>query len=185
MFTFSQFLTEQDKRMEIIAQAKKDFPSKKKFGWVGSPKIGWWADRKTVLFYHGTHYTNLLGILEGGIYAPTSGPTANWVSLALEPNTGFGYASMGGESGFRAAGASAKSVPPKERVVLVLKLPMSFIKQHMEKEFRGNVASTRNKLTDKAEYEAWTKTDQEYYALTELRFPKKIDPKYIIGYMIK
>jgi len=185
MYDFSDFLKEQTERSEIISQAKDKFPSKKKFAWKGNPKIGWWADRNTLLMYHGTHYSNLLGILESGIFAPKSGPTAGWVSMALEPNTAFGYASMGGESGFRAAGAKAKSVPPSERIVLVSKMPVTWIKKNMETNFRGNIAYTRNRLTDKSEYEGWKNSDQEYYALTEIRFPKKVDPKWIIGYMVK
>lgn len=185
MIDFRTYLIEEASKEESIAKAKVDFPAKKKYAWAGNPKIGWWADRNSMILYHGTHHSNLSGILESGIFAPTSGPTANWVSMALEPNTAFGYASMGGESGFRAAGAKAISVPPKDRVVLVAKMPMSFIKKQMEKEFRGNMPETRNRLTDKSEYEAWTKSDQEYYALTEIRFPKKIDPKWIIGYMTK
>jgi len=183
--SFKNFLLEQNNRNEAIAQAKEDFPKKKKFAWKGNPKIGWWADRNSLLVYHGTHYSNLSGILESGIFAPKTGPTANWVSMALEPNTAFGYASMGGESGFRAAGAKAKAIPPNERVVLVAKFPMSYVKKHMEKNFRGNMMSTRDQLTDKAKYDAFKKSDQEYYMLTEIRFPKKVDPKFILGYMIK
>jgi len=183
MDTFKQYLCES--RDDSIAQARANFPNVKKFVWKGNPKIGWWADRNTLLLYHGTHHSNLAGVLQSGIFAPKSGPTANWVSMALEPNTAFGYASMGGESGFRAAGAKAVSVPPKDRVVLVTKMPVSYVKKYIEKEFRGNVVYTRNRLTDKSEYEAWKKSDQEYYALTELRFPKIVDPKWIIGYMVK
>lgn len=185
MIDFKTYLAEELSREENLTLAKSKFSDKKKFKWAGTPKIGWWADRNTLLMYHGTHHKNLLGILENGIFAPTSGPTANWVSMALEPNTAFGYASMGGESSFRAAGANAQHIPPQDRVVLVAKFPMSFVKKQMEKDYRGNVQYTRNRLTDKSEYEAWKKSDQEYYALTEIRFPKKIDPKYIIGYMTK
>lgn len=183
--TFKEFLKENKNRDDIISQAREDFPNKKKYAWKGNPKIGWWADRNTVIFYHGTHFSRLSDILKNGLSAPTSGPTANWVSLALEPNTAFGYASMGGESSFRAAGSKAKHIPSNERVVLVLKIPMSVIKKNMEKEFRGNVPETRDKLTNKNRYDKFTGQDQEYYALTEIRFPKKIDPKWILGYMIK
>lgn len=186
MRTLIQYMEEQSSdRGQAIASAKENFPNRKKYRWEGNPTIGWWADKKNVIFYHGTHYSNLESMLKSGIRAPSSGPTAGWVSMALEPNTAFGYASMGGESGFRAAGAQAKAIPPAERVVLVAKIPMSFIKQHMEKDFRGNIQYTRNRLTDKSEYEAWKKSDQEYYAMTEIRFPKVLDPKYIIGYMVK
>ncbi len=185
MKSFSQFLVEAANRADAIKEARVAEPEKKHYKWAGQPNIGWWADKQNVVFYHGTHYSNLLPMLKTGIRAPTSGPTADWVSLALEPNTAHGYASMGGESGFRAAEAAARTVPSNERVVLVLRIPMEFIKQHMEKDFRGNVTETRDKLTNKAKYDAWTKSDQEYYALTELRFPKVVDPKFIIGFMAK
>lgn len=187
MQKFKSFVeaTLSEDRAETLKALRTEFPEKKKFAWAGNPKIGWWADRNSVIFYHGTHHTNVAGILKSGLFAPSSGPTANWVSLALEPNTAFGYASMGGESGFRAAGAKAQTVPPKDRVVLVMKIPVSYMLKNMEKDFRGNVTATRDKLTNKSEYEAWTKSDQEYYALTELRLPKKVDPKFIIGYMVK
>lgn len=183
--TFKDYIVEENNRESALAKVKADFPDKKKFKWNGTPTIGWWADRQSLIMYHGTHYSNLSGILSSGIYAPKSGPTANWVSMALEPNTAFGYASMGGESGFRAAGAKAVTVPPSERVVLVAKFPISFVEKHMEKDYRGNVAYTRNRLIDKNEYDNWKKSDQEYYALTEIRFPKVVEPKYLIGYMVK
>lgn len=158
---------------------------KPQYKWNGNPKIGWWEDRKEIIFYHGTHKNNLESMLSTGIRAPSSGPTAGWVSLALEPNTAFGYASMGGESAFRAAGAKAIHIPAEDRVVLVLKMPVSYVKSHMEKNFRGNVDRTRNRLTDKTEYDSWRGSDQEYYALTEIRFPKVVEPKWIIGWMKK
>lgn len=172
MKSFNQFLTEEENK-------------KPEYKWNGNPKIGWWEDRSNLIMYHGTHIKNLEGILEKGIFAPSSGPTANWVSMALEPNTSHGYASMGGESAFRAAGAKAQHIPDNERVVLVCKFPVSWIKQHMEKNFRGNVDSTRDKLTNKENYKNWKGSDQEYYALTEIRFPKHIDSEFIIGYMRK
>lgn len=185
MKKFKQFVIESDVVSDTISSAKKNFPNKSKFKWNSNPKIGWWKDRNTLIMYHGTHYSNLESMLENGIWAPTSGPTANWVSLALEPNTAFGYASMGGESGFRAAGSKAVHIPKEERIVLVLKMNLSYILKNIETNFRGNIEYTRNRLTDKTEYESWKKSDQEYYALTELRFPKKVDPKFIMGYMVK
>lgn len=157
----------------------------KELQWNGNPKIGWWEENSSLILYHGTHWSNIEYISKNGITAPNSGPTANWVSLALEPNTAFGYASMGGESGFRAAGAKAKTILPEDRIVLVLKLPMPYVKKFMETEFRGNVKETKTKLTNKTEYDSWKRSDQEYYALTELRFPKNVPSKYIVGFMRK
>lgn len=185
MISFREHYLLENNRKDLITQAKEKFPSKKKYKWNGNPKIGWWKDRNSIILYHGTNVNNLLGILESGIYAPKEGPTAGWVSLALEPNTSWGYASMGGESAFRAAGSKARHVPNEERIVFVMKFPVSYLEKHIEKDFRGNVVYTRNRLTDKSEYEAWKKSDQEYYAMTELRIPKHVDEKFIIGYMVK
>ena len=159
----------------------------KKIAWDKMPKIGWWLDNKTITFYHGTHKRNLDFIEKNGIIAPTEGPTAGWVSLALEPNTAFGYAAMsglGGESGFRAAGAKVTSTPPKDRIIFKLEIPKSMVLKKMAPE-RGAMQSTKMRLKDPDEYKKWGKSDIEYYALTEIRFPKKVDKKYIKGYMVK
>ncbi len=156
--------------------------------WNNNPKIGWWLDNNPVRFYHGTNIKNLEGILDEGIYAPSSGPTSGWVSLALEPNTAFGYASMsGGESSFRAAGAKAHHVPAKERVVLILEIPQNYFLSKMAPA-RGNMDTQRNKLKDRELYDAWArsgKTDQEYYQLTEIRLPDFVPSSFIVGYMKK
>lgn len=162
--------------------------TEQKMRWNKNPTIGWWLDKDPVRFYHGTHSRNLEGILEGGIYAPTSGPTANWVSLALEPNTAHGYASMsgaGGETEFRAAGANVALTPHSERTVFVLDLPQSYFLPLMAPA-RGAMSESRDKLNNKNRYEEWAKsgkTDQEYYQITEIRLPKHVPAKYIVGYM--
>lgn len=148
------------------------------------PKIGWWLDNDPVTFYHGTHKNNLSFISKNGIVAPTSGPTAHWVSLALEPNTAHGYASMGGESGFRAAGAKAVLVPHNERITFVLKIPQHHFLPIMAPA-RGAMEDIRDKLENKARYLAWSdsgRSDQEYYAITEIRLPISVSPKFIVGY---
>lgn len=158
--------------------------------WNGNPEIGWWLDNDPVRFYHGTHIRNKDGILKEGIFAPESGPTAGYISLALEPNTSFAYASMsgaGGESGFRAAGQKAASTPSRERIVFVLDIPQSYFKTKMAPA-RGNMDTERTKLTSKSRYETWAKSnksDQEYYQITEIRLPKHVPAKYIVGYMTK
>lgn len=154
--------------------------------WKVPTSIGWWLDNDPITFYHGTHVDNLEWVLEHGLVAPKEGPTAGWVSLALEPFTGRGYAAMsgmGGESSFRAAGNKAKSTPMNQRVVFVLKIPKAFVLKNMAPE-RGAMQSTKNRLKDKQEYLDWKRTDTEYYALTEIRLPKKVDKKFIVGYMI-
>ena len=189
MIKFSDFLAEDfnvSDRNKVVSDLKQKFPSIKKIKWDPNPKIGWWEDKKNLLMFHGTHYTNLEKIFENGIFAPSSGPTANWVSMALDPYTSFAYASMsGGESSFRAAGAKARTTKAFERAVIVCRFPISWVKENMNTELRGNMPDMRTKLSDKSEYEKWTKSDHEYYMATELRFPKKIDKKYIVGYMFK
>jgi len=158
-----------------------------KLSWEGNPKIGWWQDAKPLYLYHGTHINNLESVSKQGIGAPTEGYTAGWVSLALEPNTAFGYASMhGGEASFRSAGKEAKHVPVKDRIVFVLKFnSFEEVKKLGLGSLRGMVEATKNKLTNKSLYDNWKDSDQEYYALTELRVKKHIPPKFITGYMKK
>ena len=156
-----------------------------------NPKIGWWLDNDPIRFYHGTHIRNMDFVEQNGLLAPTSGDTAGWISLALEPHTAHGYASMsgaGGETEFKSfrdvGGQKAKVTDKKERVVFIVELPKKLVLSKMAKE-RGAMQSTKNRLKDRSEYEAWDKEDQLYYALTEIRMPNKIDPKYIKGYMKK
>lgn len=160
--------------------------------WRGNPQIGWWEDQTPLILYHGTHQSKIQDILKSKLVAPTQGPTADWVSLALEPNTAFGYASMrGGESAFRAAGSKAINVPSHERAVLILSFPggkEQLLKLGMDQTVRGNDPQAREKLLNKNLYNKWKsmgKSDQEYYALTELRLPKQVDRKYIVGVMKK
>ena len=160
------------------------------------PKIGWWLDNDPVTFYHGTHKSRLDGILEKGLMAPEYGPTAGWVSLALEPNTALGYASMGGgESNFRAAGHKAKHVPVEERVCLVLHVPQSHFLAKMG-GLRGNLEQQKKRLSNRSEYENWVQEkskngnynvifDQEYYAACEIRLPKFVPAEFIVGWMKK
>lgn len=169
---------------EIINEGVVKIP---KVPFIRAPKIGWWLDNDPIRFYHGTHIRNIKYVEENGLVAPTEGSTAGWISLALEPNTAFGYAAMsgaGGETAFRDAGHNPEVTDKKERVVFIIDLPKELVLANMAKE-RGAMQSTKNKLKDKAEYEAWDGEDQLYYALTEIRMPTKIDPRYIKGYMSK
>jgi hypothetical protein len=159
------------------------------------PKIGWWEDNKIVTVYHGTHIRNIDWIQKNGLVPPTEGYTAGIVSLALEPNTAWGYASMsgmGGESGrgvkgeggkgFRDAGSAAKSTTAAERVVFKIMIPLSHLKKNT---LPINYPSSAKKLTDRSLFDGWKKTDQEYYAITELKWKGTLPPKYIVGYMTK
>jgi len=175
MKTFNEYLTEKLQRVKL-----KSNPST----W----KKGWWLDKDKIQFFHGTHKRNLEFIEKNGIVAPTEGSTAGWVSLALEPSTGHGYAAMsgsGGETGFRGAGQKAVNVPHGDRITFVIEIPKKEVLSKMAPE-RGAMQSTSGRLTDKKNYEsakAKGMSDTEYYALTEIRFPKVVPVKYIRGYM--
>lgn len=153
-----------------------------------NPTIGWWLDQDPITFYHGTHKDRVDDILRSGLRAPVEGPTAGWVSLALEPSTARGYASMhGGESSFRKAGGKAQHIPMQDRRVLVIQIPKEEVLSKMAAA-RGNMDNERDKLTNEERYRKWVasgKTDQEYYALTEIRMPKEVPSKYIKGWMQK
>ena len=157
----------------------------KKVPFQRAPKIGWWKDNKVLTLYHGTHIRNIEYVEKNGLISPKEGYTAGIVSLALEPNTSWGYASMsstGGESSFRTAGTKVKNTPQKERVVFVIEMPIDYVLKNI---LPINYDSSKDKLTDKSLYEKWTKEDQLYYALTELKFKIPVEPKYIKKYMTK
>lgn len=152
------------------------------------PNIGWWLDSDPVTFYHGTHTNNLQGVLENGLYAPKEGPTANWISLALDPVTARGYASMGGgETSFRKAGGKAVHIPKEQRIVFVIQLPQSYFLPKMA-DARGHMDVQRSKLKDKNLFLQFKEEhpnypDTKYYELTEIRLPGHISPKFIVGWM--
>jgi len=158
----------------------------KKASFLRAPKIGWWEDNKTLTLYHGTHIRNIEYVEKNGLMAPKEGYTAGIVSLALEPNTAWGYASMSGAGGevasLRNAGSKATTTSHKERVVFVIEMPISYVKKNI---LPITYDTSRDKLNDKSLYEKWTKEDQLYYAMTELKFKVSISPKYIKKYMTK
>lgn len=149
------------------------------------PKIGWWEDNKTLTLYHGTHINNIEYIEKNGLVSPKDGYTSGIVSLALEPNTSWGYASMsgtGGEAAFRSAGANVKTTSHSERVVFVIKMPLSYVKKNI---LPINYDTSKDKLNKRELFDAWKKSDQEYYALTELKLKVPVASKYIKSYMVK
>lgn len=166
---------------EFINEAKI-----KKVPWNPTPDIGWWEDQKTLIMYHGTHIKNIPFIEKSGIDRPD--PETGMISMAFEPNTAFGYASMsgiGGEAEFRKAGSKVIATSPKERAVFVAELPMSWIKANYDPKLKGNLSTQKQNLTKKSKYDSFTGHDINYYQLAELRFKKPIPSKYIKGYMIK
>lgn len=158
-----------------------------KLPWNGNPAIGWWLDSKTVTFYHGTHKRNLEFISKNGLIAPTTGSTAGLVSLALDPRTALGYASMsgaGGETLFRGTGTKPVHTPVSDRIVFVIKIPQSDFLSKMAPQ-RGNVKDYTDRLTNRDRYDNFGGSDNEYYMMTEIRYPNVVPAKYIKGYMQK
>jgi len=151
--------------------------------WDGNPKIGWWKDQKVLRLYHGTHKKNLDSVLKSGL--TRKDPDTGMISLALEPNTAFGYAAMSGEYDFRAAGSKSVSVPPKDRVVIVFDIPIDWILKHYDPNLGGNVGNARKHMSSDAEYSKFKGNDNEYYALSEFRVNSVVPKKFIKGYMQK
>lgn len=97
----------------------------KKLAWNSYPKIGWWENNDRIILYHGTHKDNLKSVLENGLNKIDS--DAGMISLTLDPNTAFGYASMGvDEAKFRKVGAKPKHIPEKDIVVFVFEIPKTW-----------------------------------------------------------
>lgn len=161
----------------------------KKLAWDGSPKIGWWEDQQVLRLYHGTNIKNVDSVMKNGLNRKD--PDTGMISLALEPNTAYGYASMsgsGGESAFRKAGTKVVHTPGHERAIFVLDIPMSWIKQHYDPNLSGNIGQARDHMKSKQKYVEWMKKyddDQSYYAIAELRVKEAVPAKFIKGYMIK
>lgn len=166
----------------------KEFLREGKLAWNGNPQIGWWEDLDPVILYHGTHKNNKDEILKNGL--TKADQETGMISLTLDPNTAFGYASMyGGEAEFRKVGAKPKHVPKEDRIVFKLAIPKKWFLDNYDKNLSGNLQKEKERLTNKEKYLEWSKehkdNDQQYYALTEFRFKKHIPNKYINGYMIK
>lgn len=157
-----------------------------------NPNIGWHKDQKDhYVMYHGTHQRNLKHIARHGIEAPTSGPTADRVSMTHDPHTAHAYASMsgtGGESGFRKAGAKATHTPHNQRATIVAHIPKDWAHEHMDHDLSGNIGGAKERMQNKHLYDqhkAAGKPDHEYYQTSELRFKKHIPPEFLHGYMKK
>jgi hypothetical protein len=157
----------------------------KEIPWEGHPKIGWWKDQEHLTLYHGTHKDNLHSVLKNGINRARE--STGMISMALEPNTAHGYASMhGGELNFRRAGSKAKHVPDKDRVFVVAKVPKDWIEKnsHPDKRLGGNIGDAAKRMRDPELHKNFKGADSEYYGMAELRFPH-IPKEFIQGYMRK
>lgn len=152
-----------------------------------NPEIGFWSDQDSVIVYHGTHERNVPDILKNGLTRVD--PKTNMISVTFDPFTAHGYAAMsgaGGEAGFRAAGARPVNTPHNERAVIKMKIPMEWVKKHMDPHLSGNVGDAKTRLQSKDDYAQWkssNKPDHEFYQTSELRFDKPVPPNFIVGVM--
>lgn len=149
--------------------------------WINEHK-GWLWDKDHVTVYHGTHKDNVDSIKQNGLNKPD--PKTGMISVTPDPNTAHGYAAMGGEHGFRQAGAKAVTVPHEDRRVVQLKIPKEWARKHMDHNLSGNIGDARKRMASKDEYTKWKtenpgKKDHEYYQTAELRFKKPIPKAFI------
>lgn len=148
-----------------------------------NPSTGWWQDADPLVVYHGTHIRNLDAVYENGLNRKD--PDTGMISVALEPFTARAYAAMsgaGGESDFRKAGGGAIQTPMNERVVFKFEIPQSWIQAHVDPKLGGNIGDSYKRMRDRAEYEKWEGTDQQYYQFSELRLDKEVPASFIIGH---
>ena len=162
---------------EFLAEQESKLP------WNGSPDIGWWRDGAKLRVYHGTDLAHYESIAKTGLDRLDA--RTGMISFALEPFTARAFAVMGGEARFLGAGAKAKTVPQDKRITLVFDLPRSFVDKYEDPDLRGNDPEHKKRLEDKAVYDAWDGSDQQYYQLCELRVSSKVPAKYLVGYMMK
>lgn len=154
----------------------------KRIPFDSEPQIGWWQDRDPLILYHGSNIKNLDSILDNGL--TRKDPRTGMISLAFDPNTARAYASMyGGEAEFRHAGARAAYVPMKDRVVIVCRVPKSWLQEHMDKTLGGNLVDEKKRLQDKDLYQEFNGPDFKYYELAELRVDTAVPANFIEGYM--
>lgn len=151
--------------------------------WNGNVQIGWWQDNKVMRMYHGTNLDYLPSIAKEGLNRLDA--RTGMISFAFEPFTARAFAVMGGEARFLAAKAKALVVPEDKRCTLVFDLPSDFVFTYIDKGLHGNDPEHKARLTDKSIYEAWDRSDQQYYQLCEMRIAKAIPASMLVGYMIK
>lgn len=155
---------------------------------------GWWTDRKDYIdLYHGTHERNVPHIEGSGVSVPD--PKTGMVSMALDPHTAHGYASMSsgprrGEHSFRHVKGRPVTTPEENRAVTKFRVPMDWVRANVDPDLRGNIGDAHKRIRDKGEYEKWKKanpdkSDHEYYFGSELRFSKPVPPEFYVGHSYK
>ncbi len=132
----------------------------KKIAWDRNPKINWWLENDPVRFYHNITLSNLPIVSKEGIKAATSGPEAGNVSLFLEPNSAI--------------------VKKEDQAILIVDLPLRWMFSHMSRRMDGE----KNRLTNKDQYEKWTRTDHEYYKGSMLRIRNLVPRRFIVGFTV-
>jgi len=151
--------------------------------WNGNAPIGWWQDNKVMRMYHGTNLDFVPSIAKEGLTRLDA--KTGMISFAFEPFTARAFAVMGGEARFLASKSKALVVPENKRAVLIFDLPREFVFKVIDRDFHGNDPEHKERLIDKSVYENWTRSDQQYYQLCEMRLESVIPASMMAGYMIK
>lgn len=157
--------------------------SVKQFPWNGNVSIGWWQDNNIMRMYHGTNLDFLPSIAKEGLNRLDA--RTGMISLAFEPFTARAFAVMGGEARFLAAKAKALVVPENKRCVLMFDIPKAFVFKYIDRDFHGNDPEHKERLINKEIYDNWTRGDQQYYQLCEMRLASTIPVNMLVGYMVK
>lgn len=180
MGKFLAFLTEKKGEQ---SHADKEIP------FEHDPKLGWHGDHDMVTVYHGTHKKNIHSVYTNGL--DHRDPTSGKISLALEPHTAHGYASMsaaGGEHHFRYSGGKARHTPHEDRVVFKLRVPRHWLNSNKDHDHHGNIGHARQHLLDHEHYKKLSQdkdhADHHYYAMTEFR-TEPVPSHFIVGHMHK
>jgi hypothetical protein len=179
--------------MKKFAELREDTEGakhhKKEIPFEHDPKLGWHGDHDHVTLYHGTHVKNIDSVYKNGL--DHRDPTSGKISLALEPHTAHGYASMsaaGGEHHFRYSGGKARHTPDDHRVVFKLRVPKKWLDAHKDPEHHGNIGHARKHITDHEHYKKLSAekdhADHHYYRMTEFR-TEPVPKEFIVGHMRK
>lgn len=183
MISFKRFLSEERQMEEGELQYDKKMNQ------------GWWNDddKEHLYLYHGTHKRNVPAIAKQGISVPD--PKTGMISMTMDPHTAHGYAAMSsgdrrGEHSFRQAGGNAVTTPHEDRAVTRFKVPMDWVRAHVDDRLGGNIGMAADRMKDKSKFDEWKKEnpdlpDNHYYSTTELRFKKPLPPDFYEGHMYR
>jgi hypothetical protein len=139
--------------------------------WVINPKIGWWIDQDPLVVYCTADYFDIDAISKAGIIAPTTGIASGSVILTIDPYTAYDNGSYLGIA--------------KRRAIVKIEMPMKWAFDRMNKSLRGNNKEQINRLLLKERYDAWQRTDVEYYTGAVILIVNHVPSRFIKGYMLK